>query len=241
MNTPPLHNQENRPPQKSMDELPQSASDLQRIYEERFSQNEDYRHQVWTDLTSRFFAQWIPPQSTVLDLGCGYCEFINNISAAQKFGMDLNPDAARNAAADVNVIQQDCSQPWTLEDASVDVIFTSNFFEHLPTKAHLERTLLNAHKALKREGRLIAMGPNIKYVPGEYWDFFDHHIALTEASLVELLKKCGFTMESVVPRFLPYTMANNKRYPRWTLRLYLRLRFAWPIFGKQFLVIATKR
>jgi len=55
------------------------------------------------------------PESVVLDLGCGYCEFINNICAAKKFGMDLNPDAARHAATDVTILQQDCSQPWPVQ------------------------------------------------------------------------------------------------------------------------------
>ncbi len=152
--------------------------------------------------------------------------------------MDLNPDAAGHAAPEVTILQQDCSQPWPAEQDSLDAVFTSNFFEHLPTKSHLEQTLLQAFRVLKRGGALIAMGPNIKYAPGEYWDFYDHHIALTESSLAEVMKKCGFSIEKVTDRFLPYTMSNSKRYPLWTLRLYLLLPVIWPLFGKQFLVIA---
>lgn len=46
------------------------------------------------------------------------------------------------------------------------------FFEHLPDKAHLLRTLGQIRRCLKPGGCLIAMGPNIKYLPGRYWDFF---------------------------------------------------------------------
>ena len=47
-------------------------------------------------------------------------------------------------------------------------------------------------------GRLIAMGPNIKCVPGAYWDFFDHTMSrLTELSMKEILTKCGFEVESM--------------------------------------------
>ena len=52
------------------------------------------------------------------------------------------------------------------------------------------------------------MGPNIKCVPGAYWDFFDHYVALTELSLQEALELAGFRSERIVDRFLPYTMVN---------------------------------
>jgi SAM-dependent methyltransferase len=223
-----------------MSELPQSAADLERIYRERFSGNLEYRQRVWSTLTSAFFAAWVPPECAVLDLGCGYCEFINHIQARKKYGMDLNPLAATRAAGEVTMIEQDCSQPWPLQRESLDVVFTSNFFEHLPTKAHLERTLREAWQALRPGGVLIAMGPNIKYLAGAYWDFFDHHIALTESSLAEVLKKCDFAMERVTSRFLPYTMSGGRAYPVWVLRVYLMLPIIWPLFGKQFLVIARK-
>jgi SAM-dependent methyltransferase len=223
-----------------MSELPQSAPDLEQIYRERFSGNLEYRRRVWEELTSRLFSRWVPPDSVVLDLGCGYCEFINQIQAREKYGMDLNPDAARNAAADVTIIQQDCSEAWQVQRESLDVVFTSNFFEHLPTKVHLEQTLRHAWQALKPGGTLIAMGPNIKYIPGAYWDFYDHHIALTESSLAEVMKKCGFALDRIDSRFLPYTMSGNRRYPVWLLRLYLMLPVLWPLFGKQFLLIARK-
>ena len=154
--------------------------------------------------------------------------------------MDLNPDAQKYAAAGVNVIQQDCSEEWRVTPGSLDTIFTSNFFEHLPTKIALERTLQQAYGALVPGGRLIAMGPNIKYVPGAYWDFFDHYLPLTELSMREVLTKCGFHVELCQDRFLPYTMSDGKEYPIWMLRIYLGLPIVWRGFGKQFLVVATK-
>ena len=223
-----------------MSDLPQSAPDLEQIYKERFAGSLAYRQQVWRVLTSAMFSKWVSPASTVLDLGCGYCEFINHIHARKKYGMDLNPDAARNAAADVTIIEQDCSQAWPIARDSLDVVFTSNFFEHLPTKTHLERTLQQVWLSLKPGGALIAMGPNIKCVPGAYWDFYDHHIALTESSLAEVLRKCNFVMEKVTSRFLPYTMSGGKTYPVWMLRVYLNAPIVWRLFGKQFLIVARK-
>ena len=127
-----------------------------------------------------------------------------------------------------------------MPDASLDVVFTSNFFEHLPDKVALGRTLDEIHRCLRPGGRLVAMGPNIKYLPGLYWDFWDHYIPLTEASLKEALVTRGFTVDVCLGRFLPYTMASGPRYPLALLRAYLRLPLAWRIFGKQFLVVGAR-
>ena len=111
--------------------------------------------------------------------------------------MDLNSDAERHALAGVTLLHQDCSEAWQLDEESLDVVFSNNFFEHLPSKCALGKILLEAHRALKTGGRLIAMGPNIKYLPGAYWDFIDHYLPLTELSILELMKKCGFDEEFV--------------------------------------------
>jgi SAM-dependent methyltransferase len=217
----------------------QQPANLEKLYAARFAGRSDYRSRVWRVLCA-FFSRWIPPTAAVLDLGSGHCEFINAVQCGRKLAMDLNPDTARKAHPDVHVIQQDCSDRWKLPPANLDIVFTSNFFEHLPTKAALEVTLLEVHRALVPGGRLIAMGPNIKYVRGHYWDFFDHHLPLTELSLAEALTKNGFEIELNIGRFLPYTMSGSVQYPIWMLRAYLAMPFAWRFFGKQFLVIARK-
>ena len=167
----------------------------------------------------------------MLDLGAGYCEFINNATASVKYAMDFNPDVRKRAARGVTVLQQDCSEPWPLPEGELDAVFTSNFLEHLPDKAAVSAVLSNAYRCLKPGGRFIAMGPNIKYVPGAYWDFFDHYVELTELSLAEALSNSDFEIEKTVGRFLPYTMSQGRQYPTWMLRLYLAMPAAWPIFG----------
>lgn len=217
-----------------------SPADLQRIYGARFSSSLDYRKKVWSVLVGDWFGKFVRPSDAVLDLGCGYGEFINAATCAQKFAMDLNPDAPQFLGAEVKFLQQDCSARWEVSDASLDVVFTSNFFEHLPDKAALDRTFDEIRRCLRPGGHLIAMGPNIKYLPGEYWDFWDHHVALTEASLKEALVTRGFDVRVCLPKFLPYTMASGPRYPAAFLRAYLKLPFLWAVFGKQFLVVASR-
>jgi len=100
--------------------------------------------------------------------------------------------------------------------------------------------LIQAWRCLRPGARIIALGPNIRYLRGAYWDFYDHYLPLTELSLGEVMTDTGFTLEEQIPRFLPYTMSRGGQPPVWMLRLYLRLKFAWPLFGRQFLVVARK-
>lgn len=216
------------------------SGDLRQIYRTRFSSQSLYRQHVW-EVLCPFFSRWIPRGATLLDVGCGWCEFINTIECQSKYAMDLNPDSQLHARPEVILLQQDCSERWRLQDESLNVVFSSNFFEHLPSKVALEKTLVEAHRALKPGGRLICMGPNIKYVAGAYWDFIDHHLPLTELSLVELMKKCGFEAECCFDRFLPYTMVESRQYPVWMLRVYLAFPWVWPFLGKQFLVVGRKK
>jgi SAM-dependent methyltransferase len=217
-----------------------TEKELSQIYHRRFARTAAYRDKVWKELTRVFFSRWIDPADTVLDLGCGYGEFINNIPAAYKLAMDLNPDAEKHLAKGVKFIQQDCSAPWPVDENSLDAVFTSNFFEHLPDKRCLNKTLRQALRSLKPGGKLIAVGPNIKFLDGEYWDFYDHHIYLTETSLGEALEVEGYVIDKIVPRFLPFTMVDAPEYPMIFVRLYAALPWLWWVKGRQFLLIAHK-
>jgi len=160
------------------------------------------------------FSRYFNEESTVLDLGCGYGEFINQISVKKRIGMDLNPDTQQRLDKEVIFLQRDCSMEWPIDDNSLDLVFTSNFFEHLPNKLSLALTLQQALRCLKPGGRLVAMGPNIRFLHGLYWDFWDHYLPLTEASLAEGMSVTGFTIESVTPRFLPYRMTGSFQAPK---------------------------
>ncbi len=218
-----------------------SRQDLRNLYESRFRGSLAYRRAVWQVLISDFFLKFLTPEDTVLDLGCGYGEFINQVSCRRRFAIDLNPASAEHLNSQVTLFEQDCSTAWPLPEATLDVVFTSNFLEHLPDKTALARTIDEARRCLKAGGLLIALGPNIRYLPGRYWDFWDHHVPLTDRSLSELLQSRGFTVSLSIGKFLPYTMSQGRQYPVLLLRLYLRLRPVWRIFGRQFLVIAKAR
>lgn len=214
--------------------------DLNQIYEIRFSGLEEYRNDVWKILVKEFFSKWIRSTDHILDLGCGYGEFINQANAKVKHAMDLNPRTRNLLKDDVIFHEQDCSKAWPLEENSLDLIFTSNFFEHLPNKKALDATITEAKKCLKKGGRIIAMGPNISVLKGKYWDFWDHHVALSDQSMRELIEIHKLKVLTSVTHFLPYNMVRTKRRPLFFVHLYLMFPFIWRLFGKQFLIVAQK-
>ena len=134
-----------------------TPSDLQALYRERFGSQTRYRQAVWRVLISDFFAPYARDAQAVLDLGCGYGEFINQVSAPVRYAMDLNPDAARRLDPQVRLLEEDRSSRWAMADEVLDLVFTSNFFEHLPDKASLARTLAEIRRCLKPGGRLVAV------------------------------------------------------------------------------------
>jgi SAM-dependent methyltransferase len=216
--------------------------DLQALYRHRFSEAElPAKNAIWKVLCAAFFQRYVDAErDAVLDLACGYGEFVNNIRARRKVAVDLNPDSPSVLAPDVEFHAVPADRLAPIADGSIDVVFTSNFFEHLPDKAVLQRVLAEVERVLKPGGRLIAMGPNIRYLPGAYWDFIDHHLPLSERSLVEALALAGLRTERAIARFLPYTTQSRLPKAAALVRLYLALPVAWPLFGKQFLVVARK-
>ena len=176
----------------------------------------------------------------VLDLACGYGEFINNIRAAKKYGVDMNPDAPSHLGPDVDFKLTPVNDLSHIESDSVDRVFTSNFLEHLPDKAACDVVLKEVCRVLKPGNQFMILGPNIRYVYKDYWDYYDHYLALSHLSLVEGLMLAGYTPETVVDRFLPYTMNNAAPAADWMIKLYLKIPLAWKILGKQFFVVARK-
>lgn len=219
---------------------PVDPDELARIYHRRF----DERHRkdqdvLWRTLCRSFFQQYVEPTDTVLDLGAGACQFVNHIEASRKIAVDLNPDT-KAAAADAEVLQTSSDDLSAVADGSVDVVFTSNFFEHLPDKAALMRTLAEVHRVLRPGGRLVVLMPNLRYLGGRYFDYLDHHLPLTHVSLTEAVELAGLQVERVEPKFLPYTLKSRLPTHPVLIRLYLRIPLAWKVLGKQMLVVARR-
>jgi SAM-dependent methyltransferase len=215
---------------------------LAELYRQRFEGLGDYRLDVWGRLVRGYFEpRFMSSSESVLDLGAGHGEFILHSRAANRMAMDLNPDMVEILnGTGIVTFQQECTKSWPVPDESLDVVFSSNLLEHLPSKEAVQETVRNAFEAIKPGGRIILLGPNVRYVPGSYWDFWDHHVPLTDRSIDELLTTTGFKVTTRIPRFLPYTMSERRPPPAWTVSLYLKMPIIWRVLGKQFLVVGEK-
>lgn len=216
------------------------GASLQREYRDRFSGKEDYRESVWKVLCDGFFSRFVPSNSIVLDLGAGWGEFVRNVTAQAKYAMDLNPDCGARVEGYATFLNQDCASRWPFGDSSLDVVFSSNFLEHLESKSSIDRALQEAFRCLKPGGRIILLGPNARFLGGSYWNYWDHHVPITDHSIAEALRLSGFVVTEEFDRFLPYSMSDGLRPPIFVLRIYLKMRAAWRFFGRQFLVVAEK-
>jgi SAM-dependent methyltransferase len=217
--------------------------DRRALYANRFPEQElAFRSAVWRILWRRVFSAYIGLDDVLVDVGAGLCELVNVAVARRRIAVDVNPDTERLAAPGVEVHLASADRMTFLADGEATAAFTSNFFEHLPDKQLLQRTVREIHRVLAPGGRLVALGPNIRFTPGTYWDYFDHHLPLSDRSLCELLRLEGFVIERVEPRLLPETTKiPAPRWP-WLLEVYLAARplSSW-MLGRQFLVVARKQ
>lgn len=216
--------------------------ELERIYANRFPARERIeKARLWQTLCSSFFARRVPRDGTVLDLGAGYCDFINAIPARRKFAVDLNPETQRCAAAGVEVHSLPLERlDEAIEHNSVDLAFASNVFEHLRGPDALLEVLAAVRKVLRPGGRIMIMQPNIRLVGGRFWDFFDHTLPLTEKGMAEALEVSGYEILEIRARFLPYTTKSLLPQWSWLVRLYLSVPPLQWLAGKQMLLVARK-
>ena len=193
------------------------------------------RTKVWKAICE-YLQNEINQNSTVLDLGCGYCDFVNQISASKKYAVDSNPESQQYCGKDVEFLQSSVKS-LNLQSNSVDVVFASNLLEHF-SDDELQQVLSEIDRVLKDRGRLILIQPNYYYAYREYWDDYTHVKAFTHTSLVDFLKSKNYKIEKVVKRFLPFSF--HSILPKTYLLTKIYLALPYHFGAKQMLVIASK-
>jgi SAM-dependent methyltransferase len=194
------------------------------------------RNEVWS-VICRYLERYVPPRAAVLDLGAGYCSFINHIRAGEKHALDAFAGFVRYAAPDVRTHVGGCEDLGVFGSGQLDVVFTSNLLEHL-SRAGVRETLTEIRRVLKPGGRLLLIQPNYRYCAREYFDDYTHQMVFSHVSMADLLASIGFRVDTVVPRFLPLTFKSRLPQWPWAVGVYLRL----PVrpLAKQMLVVATR-
>ncbi len=203
-------------------------------FDTRFKYTKE-RNNIWKILC-RYLQQFIPDGSRVLDAGAGYCYFINNINADEKYALDNDSEVLKYASDNVNTIvgTTACTK---FENGFFDIVFSSNLLEHLS----IDEILLTLHefnRIVKNGGNIIIISPNFKYSYKVYFDDYTHKSIITDNSLKDMLCATGFIVKKIRPKFLPFSA--DSRLPKSDLLLQLYLMSPWKPLAGQMLIIAGK-
>lgn len=186
------------------------------------------RDLVWSEVCRYLQNNFIPAESRIVDVGAGYCNFINNVTGAERHAVDLFSELPDYADPGVTTHVGDCTDMSFLQDNSFDVAFTSNLFEHL-TREQLIPALTEIHRIVRPGGTLIVMQPNFRFCYNTYFDDYTHLQIFTDRSLFDLLEVFGFRVRVSIPKFLPVNMKSTLRLRLPFLRQLVRLYMAFPV------------
>jgi SAM-dependent methyltransferase len=219
------------------------TGELSGMYRERFpTALRERRLALWRTLHRGWFSKFVGAQDRVLEIAPGYCEFLNALDPKQeRVGVDLNKDTASFAAPGITIHNTSAEKlAEVLPAGHFDVAFTSNFFEHCHNRDQILQIMRATRQVLRPGGRFLILGPNFRYCAGNYFDYFDHHLPLTDQSIQEALVLAGFEIERCWARLLPFTMRGKLPSWPWLVALYMKLPPLWRLFGAQFFVVARR-
>jgi SAM-dependent methyltransferase len=168
------------------------------------------RDLVWAPVCRYIQEKHIPDDSRIVDLGAGYCNFINNVTGSSRHAVDLFTKLADYAAPGVVPHIGSSTDMSFFDDDSFDVAFASNLMEHL-SRDDMISTLFELRRILRPDGTLILLQPNFKYCSRTYFDDYTHIQIFTDASLLDFLEAYDFTVIKSYPKFLPVNMKSTLR------------------------------
>lgn len=177
---------------------------------------------LWETLCKYFFNNLFDPEGVVLELGAGYCDFINNIRAKRKIAIDSWKNFEEYSAEDVTTKVTNVTNLKFIPDKTVDFVFASNLFEHLSMQDFI-KSISEIKKKLKNKGTLNIVQPNFRHSYREYFDDFTHKTIFTDTGLSGLLESMGFKIIKKYPKFLPLSIKSRIPVRPFLIRLYLKL------------------
>ncbi len=194
------------------------------------------RVKVWKAICE-YLQKYIKISDTVVDLGSGYCDFINNINAFKKYAVDINPDGYKFCNKNVRFINSSIKKIKHLKSNSINVIFASNLLEHFDDN-ELNDALSEFNRILRVGGTIILMQPNFKYAYKEYFDDYTHKKIFTHISLRDYFEANGYKAIDVLPKFLPFSLKSRLPKSYFLTKIYLAS-FYKPM-AKQMLLVIEK-
>lgn len=201
--------------------------------------SEDRARAVLWKVLGEHLAGYVPPDARVLELGAGYCYWINDVRASRRVAVDIWDELPEHAGPDVRAVVHDLNLGLpALAEAPFDVVMASNVLEHFEPDM-VSQLCGELYRILRDGGRLIVIQPNFRFAYRRYFDDYTHRSIFTDVSMANLLRAHGFGIECVQARFLPYSLQGKEGavHP-WLIRAYLHS----PLkpFAGQMLVVARK-
>lgn len=193
------------------------------------------RDVLWRALIRYHFQKQIRPDHTVLELGCGYGHFINNVKAGHRIALDQWPDSRRHLNQGIEAHVGNVNDLSFVADRSVDFAFASNLFEHVGQE-DFALVLDQLRRKLKPGGSLNLLQPNYRFAYREYFDDYTHRTVYSHLSLRDFLEANSYEVFECIPRFMPLTIKSRFKVSPALIRLYL-LSPVKPL-GKQMLLRA---
>jgi SAM-dependent methyltransferase len=192
---------------------------------------------VWKVISKDLYERMGSPK-VVLDPAAGSCEFISSVPSAERWAVDRIRYVAKDLPG-VHFVVADIFSAKLPADY-FDGVLVSNFLEHLPTQDAVADLLEKLSRSMKSGGKIAILGPNFKYCAKEYFDCADHVLALSHLAVEEHLYAAGLLPVCTQAKYLPYSFRGVLPPSPALTSLFLKLKPAQVLLGKQFLVIAEK-
>lgn len=216
--------------------------DVEAYFQTRLSQ--DKSRQVLWPIICNYLQKFIWKDKKILELACWYGDFINNISAKEKYATDIWEWSKKFLNKEVNFKVWDLSKIWReqpYEDNHFDCIFMSNFLEHLDDE-QIQNLMDWIKKIINKNWKIMIIQPNFHYMYKDYFDDYTHKKIFTHVSLCDYIESNWFQMIHCEKKFLPWSFKKNKlplRLSKLWLKIYFKQNFI-RFGGQMFLVFENK-
>lgn len=194
------------------------------------------RRRIWSEI-SKYISADVSDINTLLEIGAGYCDFINQFPAKKKICFELNPDRAKFASPDVEFRCGDAIQLVKEIDETVDMVFASNFLEHLSYE-QLDVLLPGIYSILNNNGKFVILQPNYLLCQHSYFNDETHRTIFSDENIKPFLEKFRFEILKLIPGLLPFSM--KSRLPKWPLLVRLYLNSPFRPYAAQMYIVAQK-
>ena len=208
-------------------------------YKSRFVWNND-RQVVWKEIV-QFLRPFWKGRDTILDLGAGYCDFINNVEAKERIAVDISPELGQYAEKGVRQVTSLATDLSAVQSGTVDLVLASNLLEHL-TDDELKLCLTEIKRVLKGGGLFISMQPNYRLAYKTYYDDPTHKKVFSDEALRSFLLSHDLEIVKYWKKFLPFSLKSRPSIiPLIPIIVRMYLYSPYKPFAGQMLFISKKR